>query len=727
VTLRRIAGPLVVLGVLAFAGTAASGNRTQNVVLVLLGGVRNTECFADSTHAYTPYLWDSLAPHGTMYADFRNMLIPGLKSSHWQVLVGARDYLSSHSDQYHWFYPTIFEAYRKTKLVPEDKAWMVLLHRGLTRGTKHSIHPQFGIDYRASQNLDHGSDVEVFRRTVGVMATYHPSLLEVGFHEVDEVAQEVGDFDAYARAIAVVDSLVWELWAHTIQADTIYRDRTTLIVTSEHGRHSSDFRGHGDDCEGCRRLPFLALGPDIRQGAIVSTRADLIDVAPTIAALLEVPLTSARGRVLEEMLTPGTLGDRKTGLAAKQPDSSSRKGTRLSSTAGMSCSPSVAINRDGIHVVWMERRPSPDHREFWDVLYTRSTDRGRTWSIPEAILRSSPDTVYYYVAVAANDSSGTVVAASGYRWMRPEGSYRWGLQARVLPPGAAWRKPTPIVSGPIGVEYAGMDSRPSIALDGGSIAIASMSVGQNRGPTHTLMLHSSDRGLSWRGSEFLQNLPGDERRPCYPHGLTIAAGRNQVSLVRSIRFPAGWEPSSTESDANIYLSQWRSRTKEIPFLEMRPDSGGGLDSMPGQSLFPCVTALGDTLHLVWANMTETDWGIYYRRSLSGGNDWNPVLRLSSSSAWRPQIACMHNEVLCVWEDCGASRSRVVGRLSRDGGATWSPDQVISDSPGDCAQPAVALSSGIGCTVWQDDSNGNWEIYAEATPSPFVESTARNGH
>jgi hypothetical protein len=57
-----------------------------------------------------------------MYADFRNMLIPGLKSSHWQVLVGARDYLSSHSDQYHWFHPTIFEAYRKTKLVPEDKA-----------------------------------------------------------------------------------------------------------------------------------------------------------------------------------------------------------------------------------------------------------------------------------------------------------------------------------------------------------------------------------------------------------------------------------------------------------------------------------------------------------------------------------------------------------------------------------------------------------------------------
>ena len=39
-----------------------------------------------------------------------------------------------------------------------------------------------------------------------------------------------------------------------------YKDKTTLIVSNDHGRHidsKGGFQNHGDDCAGCRHIEFL--------------------------------------------------------------------------------------------------------------------------------------------------------------------------------------------------------------------------------------------------------------------------------------------------------------------------------------------------------------------------------------------------------------------------------------------------------------------------------------
>lgn len=44
---------------------------------------------------------------------------------------------------------------------------------------------------------------------------------------------------------------------------------------------------HGDNCEGCQKISFLALGPDVRKSRVIENRYTLVDIAPTVARLLQ--------------------------------------------------------------------------------------------------------------------------------------------------------------------------------------------------------------------------------------------------------------------------------------------------------------------------------------------------------------------------------------------------------------------------------------------------------
>ena len=44
---------------------------------------------------------------------------------------------------------------------------------------------------------------------------------------------------------------------------------------------------HGDSCEGCQKISLLALGPDFKKGSEIKSRYTLIDIAPTVARLLQ--------------------------------------------------------------------------------------------------------------------------------------------------------------------------------------------------------------------------------------------------------------------------------------------------------------------------------------------------------------------------------------------------------------------------------------------------------
>src|SRR5262249_50529450 len=76
-------------------------------------------------------------------------------------------------------------------------------------------------------------------------------------------------------------------------------DRDTLIITADHGHR--DAGGHGGDEPECISVPLVAVGAGVSPGQFGPAR--LVDVAPTIAALLGLPFPAAsQGQPLVDML-----------------------------------------------------------------------------------------------------------------------------------------------------------------------------------------------------------------------------------------------------------------------------------------------------------------------------------------------------------------------------------------------------------------------------------------
>jgi hypothetical protein len=120
------------------------------------------------------------------------------------------------------------------------------------------------------------------------LRTARPRLLFIGYGETDEWAHS-GRYDRYLDAAHRVDGFLAELWS-AVQSHRDYRDRTTLIVTTDHGRGRTpqDWRNHGRDVVGAEEMWLAVIGPDTRglgarDNAAPVTQAQ---IAATIAALL---------------------------------------------------------------------------------------------------------------------------------------------------------------------------------------------------------------------------------------------------------------------------------------------------------------------------------------------------------------------------------------------------------------------------------------------------------
>lgn len=76
-------------------------------------------------------------------------------------------------------------------------------------------------------------------------------------------------------------------------------DEYAVIVTADHGGHG---RGHGSDLPEDMTIPLICYGSNVSETKL-QTPANLIDIAPTIAALLEVrPDPDWEGRALDEVV-----------------------------------------------------------------------------------------------------------------------------------------------------------------------------------------------------------------------------------------------------------------------------------------------------------------------------------------------------------------------------------------------------------------------------------------
>jgi hypothetical protein len=277
------------------------------VVIVIIDGPRWTETFGDPTHTYADQMWNVLRPQGTICTNFRNEGGTYTLAGHTAVLTGTWQGIANDGSE-RPDNPTIFEYFRKSLGEPQGEA-VILGGKDKLSACTYSSDPVYGSAYAATNELYDPTDVETFDRLQTILQNDKPRLVMVSFSDVDQIAHS-NDWTGYLNAIGTADSLVTLTW-NTLQSNPHYRDKTYMFVTADHGRHDDahgGFRNHGDSCEGCRHLIFLALGPTIQQDHEESSLYTQRDVCETAGAILGVSTPNSNGVYMTDIFEPVMTG-----------------------------------------------------------------------------------------------------------------------------------------------------------------------------------------------------------------------------------------------------------------------------------------------------------------------------------------------------------------------------------------------------------------------------------
>ena len=132
-------------------------------------------------------------------------------------------------------------------------------------------------------------DYITYRYASEAMKNHKPKVLYVSFGETDEFAHN-GRYDHYLMAATHNDSFIQRLWQQA-QDDPFYRDKTTFIVTCDHGRGiGKQWTDHGTNTDLSEETWLMAFGKDIPALGETENNGPFYNkqIAPTIAALLGI-------------------------------------------------------------------------------------------------------------------------------------------------------------------------------------------------------------------------------------------------------------------------------------------------------------------------------------------------------------------------------------------------------------------------------------------------------
>ena len=120
------------------------------------------------------------------------------------------------------------------------------------------------------------------------LKTYKPKVLYVAFGETDDYAHE-GEYDQYLKSAHAEDAMIANLW-NILQSMPQYKNKTTLIVTCDHGRGNKikeQWRDHGQKVEDAGQIWIAAIEPDTKPLGEVKTTETLYQgrLATTLAHL----------------------------------------------------------------------------------------------------------------------------------------------------------------------------------------------------------------------------------------------------------------------------------------------------------------------------------------------------------------------------------------------------------------------------------------------------------
>lgn len=281
------------------------GLKTEKVVVLVIDGPRFSETWGDPNKSLIPNIAGYFAKNGVVYENFMNNGGTYTLAGHTAITTGYYQEINNSGKEIPE-HPSIFQAYLKETGKPASDAWVIASKAKLevlSNCEEGNWKDKYRPSYDCGQNGDYRDDVATFEKAKEILGKHHPSLTLIQFKEPD-YSGHANDWNNYQAGIRNTDKLAMDLWNY-LQSDSVYAGKTTLLITNDHGRHSKGWRdgftSHGDNCDGCKKIMLVGIGPDFKSNSIVKGEADQIDISPTIASMLQVSGFRSQGGVLEDL------------------------------------------------------------------------------------------------------------------------------------------------------------------------------------------------------------------------------------------------------------------------------------------------------------------------------------------------------------------------------------------------------------------------------------------
>jgi predicted AlkP superfamily pyrophosphatase or phosphodiesterase len=281
--------------------------KTQNVIIVMIDGPRYTETWGDPSHTYIPKRY-ALLKEGVLcnalYNNGTTSTVPG----HIAITTGFYQHIANDGTAYP-DKPSIFQHWLQTYNQASSKAWVIATKDKL-EVLSDCVLPDWKGKYRpmsdcgiAGLGTGQRNDGVTLKNAQSILSTNHPQLVLINFRQPD-VAGHGADSAGYLKGIVDTDNYV-ELFWQQLQSDNFYKNKTTMIVANDHGRHTAGhlngYVTHGDSCDGCRHIEMFAIGPDFKRNYISNVTYEQIDITSTIAALMKLEMPYANGKIMSDI------------------------------------------------------------------------------------------------------------------------------------------------------------------------------------------------------------------------------------------------------------------------------------------------------------------------------------------------------------------------------------------------------------------------------------------
>jgi len=340
------------------AQSVSAEDATPNLVLVTLDGVRWQEIFGgidprmiaderftdgpeylEKTYWHDqreerrkklfPFLWSTVAEHGVMVGDRELDSFMEVTNPWWFSYPGYNEILTGRADPTidsnakNWnsnitFLEVLQGMTEFRGSVFAFGSWDVFPYIINTQRSSVPVNAGFDVDANATTDkmrwlnevsaeaprlwstvrldfLTHGYAMETLKNK-------HPRVVYISYGETDDFAHD-DSYDRYIDAAFRTDLMLSKLW-NWLQSDAFYRNRTTLIISTDHGRgavpdgwsdHDSnagatpaEINDASEVVLGSDQIWFAAIGPAIRSAGVLSGQWKQSQLSATALSVLQL-------------------------------------------------------------------------------------------------------------------------------------------------------------------------------------------------------------------------------------------------------------------------------------------------------------------------------------------------------------------------------------------------------------------------------------------------------